>query len=94
MSQDVSHENLALLEMNDHDETIFVAADIENGQLADLIGMRKYLANPGEILPADFLADFVPSSKGFFGVRVLLPEQSQRFYRNNVQGIRSSGPDS
>jgi hypothetical protein len=94
MSQDMLHENLALLETNNHDETIFVAADIENGQFADLIGMRKYLANLGEILPSDFLDDFVPGSKGFFRIRVFLPEQSQWFYRNNMQGIRSSGSDS
>jgi hypothetical protein len=89
MSQDVLDENLTLLETNNHDETIFVAADVEDGPFTDLIGMRKYLTNLGEILPSGLLDDFIPGAKRFFGIRVFLPEQSQRFCRNNVQGILS-----
>jgi hypothetical protein len=67
-----------------HDQSILIAADIKNSAFANPVGMRIYLPNIRKISPLGPSAGPVPGLKRDGGVRMLLPECSERFLGDHI----------
>ena len=74
MRQRVAEIDLAAVEMDSGDESVFVPANIEHDKLADFV--RRWEGGPHglktrKVVP---LPDFEPSSKGTFTIGVPFPK--------------------
>jgi hypothetical protein len=84
MSQYVADVNLVSIIMDGSDESNFVAADIEDREFPDLIGVRKGLTQLHEIQKSALPHNHVPVGEGRFSIRVLFSELIQALPRNDV----------
>ena len=71
MSQHVADVDLASVEMDDGDESVFVPANVEHDQVADFVRRGKGGAQGLKARKVVLLHDLEPSGKGTFTVRVL-----------------------
>jgi len=76
--------HFASIEMNDRDEPIFIAADIEHNLVAGFICGRKSSAHFTEIAKGGAPHDFEPARQRQFAVRVLFPKLAQSLSRDDV----------
>jgi hypothetical protein len=71
--------NLVSIIMHSGNQSNFVAADIEDREFPDLIGVRKGLAQLREIEKPAFSHNRVPTRNRRFGVRVFFANSFKRF---------------
>ena len=74
MSQHVVDVDLASVEMDGGDESVFVPANVEHDQVSDFVRRGKGYAQGLKARKVVLLHDFEPSGKGTFTVRVLFPK--------------------
>jgi hypothetical protein len=60
VSQHVADVNLVSIIMHGGDQSNFVAPDVEDGELAYLVGVRERIAQPRKILEPTFPNDPIP----------------------------------
>jgi hypothetical protein len=65
-------------------QTIFIATDIEDDQITNLIGRWKYSAEFIETTKFGVADNFIPPRKRTLTVWVLFPKLAQSFPRDNV----------
>lgn len=84
MRQHVSHVDLAPFKISRGDQSVLVAAYVEDNQPADPIRTRQVSPHVGEVPLPRFAGEFEPRSQRPLGIAVLLPELPQAFAREHV----------
>ena len=74
MGQHVADIDLASVEMDGSDESIFVSANVEHDEVADLV--RRWESSPQGLKARKVVSlhDFEPSGKRTFAIGVLFPK--------------------
>jgi hypothetical protein len=86
MRQNMTNIHFTPIEMNDRDQPIFVATDIEHNPLTDLIGGGERCPQITEAAKGGMSHDFEPARQRQFALWMLLPELAQSLSRNDVHG--------
>lgn len=84
MGQHVAHVDLAAVEVNQCDQPVLVAADVEHSPIADLIGRRKGSTQLIKRVKVSPLHDLEPACQRRFAVGMPCPEVAQGFSRDHV----------
>jgi hypothetical protein len=84
MREHVSDIDLPPVEMHRGNQTILVAADIKDDEIADFISRRKDRTQVLKTTKVTLVHNFEPPRQRCFTVGVTLPELSEHFARNNV----------
>jgi len=66
--------NPATIKVNGRDQSVFVAANVEDDPMVNFIGGGKRGAQFCKILKISFLHDFEPALEGGLAVRMFFPE--------------------
>ena len=74
MSKHVADVNLAPVEMDGGNESVFVPANVEHDKVSDFVRRGESSPQGFKACKVVLLHDFEPSDKGTFTVRVLFPE--------------------
>ena len=74
MGQHVADVDLAPVEMDGSDESVFVPANVEHGEVSDFVRRGKSRTQGLKARKVVLLHDFEPSGKGTFAVGVLCPK--------------------
>jgi len=74
MGQHVADVNLAPVEMDGGDESVFVPANVEHDKVSDFVRRGKGSTQGFQARKVVLLHDFEPSGKGTFAVGVLFPK--------------------
>lgn len=70
--------------VNFRDQSIFIAADVENGAHTVEVSVREDLLNIVQIAPLRLSACLVPLSKRCLCILMLLPELTERFLTDHI----------
>src|SRR2546422_6140551 len=89
VGQHVPDVDLPAIVMDHGDQPIFVAANVEDRESANLVGMAESSTNLGEVPPVFAPRGLVPGTQGPFGIPVQSPEFSQRPLGNHVHELSS-----
>ena len=79
MSSDKSNQNTVALEIHDGDNSIFVAADVENYAVADEVGPWVPRLEVSGRTPFGLLDFAKPGAKWLFGLGLPTPELNQPY---------------
>ena len=74
MGQHVANVDLAPVEMDGSDESVFVPANVEHDEVSDFVRRGKGSTQGLKARKVVPLHDFEPSGKGTFAVGVLFPK--------------------
>jgi hypothetical protein len=74
MGQHVADVNLAPVEMDGSDESVFVPTNVEHDKVSDFVRRGKGSTQGLKARKVVLLHDFEPSGKGAFAVGVLFPK--------------------
>ena len=80
----MAHIHFAAVEMDGSNQAIFIATDIENRQIAYLIGRGEDCPEFVETAKFSVVDNFVPSGKRALAVWVFFPKLAQSFPGDNV----------
>src|SRR5260370_38704968 len=78
------NEKLAAVEMNDRNQSVLIAPNVEYHESANGIGRTEVTPHVGEILPLRPLRDPIPGFKRRLCLRMLLPEIAKLRLRDYV----------
>jgi hypothetical protein len=84
MSHDVFHIYRLTGIVDFRDQSIFVAADVENSACTEDVSVREDLLNIVQVTPLRLAARLVPFSERRFCVLMLLPKLTKRFLTDNI----------
>ena len=90
MSQNVANIYLAAIEMHRGYEAIFVASDIKHDKLSDFVRRRKCSTQGTETIVFALAHNLEPARQSMLTIRILLPEDAERFARNNMHKFNIS----
>src|SRR4029453_15693027 len=84
--QHAPHVDTPGIKVDDRNQPVGVAGDIEDGKFAHLVGAAIVRAHIREPLPARLFADRLPGTQGGFRIGMLRPKFAQSPERENVHG--------
>jgi len=82
--------DLATIEVNRGNETIFVASDVEDNELSYFVRRGKGRPEAVKVVKLTAVHDLEPSGQGIFAVRVLLPKEPEGFAGDHMHTLNIS----
>ena len=80
----MADKHYLVLVIDEGDEPIIIAADIENGKITNYVSRGKYLAYIDKILPLSVRCALIPEQQARLRIGVFLPKFSQEFSADNT----------